>query len=956
VEAAAEQAKRNVRGVDSRILESGGDLIMPPEGSTPILATKLYIPPPRPKVVHRSRLIERLNEGLQRKLTLISAPAGFGKTTIISEWLDKLRLVANNETQDENKVAWLSLDEGDNDPVRFLSYFIAALNQIEGIGAAFGKGAMAMLQSTQSSLIEAILTPLINEIAAIPDRIILVLDDYHLIDAQPIHDALAFLLEHLPPQMHLVIATREDPHLPLARLRVRGQLTELRATDLRFTPSEAAGFLNQVIGLNLSAEDIAALETRTEGWIAGLQLAAISMQGQKDTTSFIKSFTGSHYFVMDYLVEEVLQQQFESVQTFLLRTSILDRMCGPLCDALLLDPLASGQKTLEYLEHANLFIVPLDNERRWYRYHHLFADLLRQRLHQSTASSTGDEGRGVAELHIRASVWYEENGLDIEAIHHAIAAGDYDRTANLIELAWPGMDGNFQSATWLNWVRALPENIIKGRPVLCADYAQALMDVGELDGCESLLQDAERWLKPGEGQSKEMVVADREQFHYLAISIANSRAYRAQVLGDIKGSIKYAKMALGFLTDEDPLRQAQGTSLLASAYWAGGDLEAAQRALTVGRDGMEKAGNILFAIACTVALVDIVVDRGLLHQAGIIIEKAFQIAKKQSENELWVTANLFLVLSMINLEHGNIEVAEADLIKGKQLSEKVSLGYWPYRSSLAEAGIKETEGDLEGALGLINQAELQYFRNPTPNVRPVSAIKARLWIRLGRLREALDWAGELGLSVDDELSFLREYEHITLVRVLIAQYKNDDAESSLSDALKLLKRLFKAAEDGNRLGSFIEILVLQALAYQAHGNIPLALPPLKRALAIAEPEGYVRIFIDEGPAMAGLLSEAAAHGNKTDYIVKLLSVFGDEQQKSEDKSNLHPAQHLIEPLSQRELEVLVLIAQGLSNHEISERLFLALSTVKGHNLKIFGKLEVQRRTEAVARARELGLL
>src|SRR5205823_5225857 len=353
-------------------------------------------------VVIRPRLIERLNEGLQRKLTLIAAPAGFGKTTLVSVW------VAGCNRQ----VAWLSLDKGESDPTLFLTYLVAALRTI---ASNIGEGVLGALQSPQPPPTESILTALLNEITAIPDKFVRVLDDYHVIEAKPVDHALTFLLEHLPPQMHLVIATREDPQLPLARLRARGQLTELRATDLRFTPSEAAEFLNQGMGLNLSAEDITALETRTEGWIAGLQLAALSMQGQQDSTSFITSFTGSHHFVLDYLLEEVLGQQSESLQTFLLRTSILDRLCGSLCDAVLLNPSVSGQETLEYLEHANLFLVPLDNERRWYRYHHLFADLLRQRLQQRSASSPGDEVGDVTKLHSRASVWYEDHGLEIEA-------------------------------------------------------------------------------------------------------------------------------------------------------------------------------------------------------------------------------------------------------------------------------------------------------------------------------------------------------------------------------------------------------------------------------------------------------------------------------------------------------------------------------------------------------------
>src|SRR5438270_7676919 len=382
---------------------------------TPLLATKLHPPLLRANLVRRPHLAERLTQGVMGPLTLVSAPAGFGKTTLLAQWL----------AESDMPVAWLSLEAGDNEPVRFLSYLIAALQTLD---PHLGAVALTLLQMPQPAAAENVLTLLTNDMGGHGrdgGDFVLVLDDYHVIDAKPIDHALTFLLEHLPPQMHLVIATREDPQLPLARLRARGQLTELRATDLRFTPSEAAGFLNQGMGLNLSAEDIARLSTRTEGWIAGLQLAAISMQGHQDSTSFITSFTGSHHFVLDYLVEEVLQQQPESIQTFLLRTSILDRMTGSLCDAVLLNATASGQATLEYLERANLFIVPLDNERRWYRYHHLFADLLRQRLHQRSASSPGDERDGVAELHRRASQWYEDNGLELEAFHHAVASNDF---------------------------------------------------------------------------------------------------------------------------------------------------------------------------------------------------------------------------------------------------------------------------------------------------------------------------------------------------------------------------------------------------------------------------------------------------------------------------------------------------------------------------------------------------
>src|SRR6059058_3427761 len=448
---------------------------------TPLLATKLHRPQPRAHLVRRPQLAERLTQGVMGPLTLVSAPAGFGKTTLLAQWL----------TESGMPVAWLSLDPGDNEPVRFLSYLIAALQTLDPHLGAVG---LTLLQMPQPAAAETVLTLLINDVGSHGrdgGDFVLVLDDYHVIDAKAIDHALTFLLEHLPPHMHLVIATREDPPLPLARLRAGGRMTEVRAADLRFTPSEAAAFLNQVMGLRLSAQDIAALERRTEGWIAGLQLAAISLQGQQDATSFITSFTGSHHFVLDYLVEEVLGQQPERVQTFLLRTSILDRLCGPLCDAVLLTPSGSGQATLESIEHANLFLVPLDNERRWYRYHHLFADLLRQRLHQRSASSPGDEVGEVTELHIRASVWYEDHGLEIEAFHHAANANDIARAERLIE--GEGMPLHFRGAVApvLNWLESLPKTVLDTRPSLWVTYASTLLFSGKNTAVEQKLQAAE---------------------------------------------------------------------------------------------------------------------------------------------------------------------------------------------------------------------------------------------------------------------------------------------------------------------------------------------------------------------------------------------------------------------------------------------------------------------------------
>ena len=673
----------------------------------PILATKLYIPPPRPKAVSRPRLVERLNEGLTsgRKLTLISASAGFGKTTLVSEWVAGCGRPA----------AWLSLDEGDGDPARFLTYLVAALQTLT---PNIGKGLLAVLQSPQPASTESILTALLNEIAALPDHFILVLDDYHLVDARPVDEALTFLLEHLPPHMHLVIATREDPHLPLARLRARGQLTELRAADLRFTPTEAAEFLNQMMGLNLRDADIAALETRTEGWIAGLQLAALSMQGDKDAAGFIKSFTGSHRFVLDYLVEEVLQQQPESLQAFLLRTSILERLCGPLCDAVLLDPSVSGQATLEVLEHANLFIVPLDNQRRWYRYHHLFGDLLRQRL---------GKPKEFAEFHLRASKWYEQNGLPPDAIRHALAAEDFERAAILIELAVPEMRRNRQGATVteLGWLKALPDELVRFRPVLCVDYAYALFGGGELEGVEPRLRDAERWLE-APADTAGMVVVDVDEFRRLPAMIALLRGAQALARGDMPEVVKNARRVLDLAPEDAHLMLGGAASQLGLAAWASGDLEAAHRLTADGMANVRLAGYISSAIGGSIVLADILIAQGRLHDAMSTYERALQWATQPGAPVQRGAADMYVGMSALQCEHNDLEAATQHLLTSQALGELAGLPQNPYRWCAAMARIREIQGDLDEALDLLDQAERVYDGAFSPNVRPIRTRKVRV--------------------------------------------------------------------------------------------------------------------------------------------------------------------------------------------------------------------------------------
>ena len=834
--------------------------------STPILATKLYIPPPRPNAVLRPRLIEQLNEGLgqnqgfenlgfSRKLTLISAPAGFGKTTLVSSWVDNLQVEATNQekivnpkSKIQNRIAWLSLDEGDNDPARFLTYLVAAL---QASGPPIGTGALALLQSPQPPPIESLLTPLLNEIAALPDNLILVLDDYHLIEAQPIDAALAFLIEHLPPQMHLVVTTREDPHLPLARYRVRGQMTELRAIDLRFTAVEAATFLNQVMGSSLSPQETAWLETRTEGWIAGLQLAALSMQGRDDISGFIKAFAGDNRYIVDYLVEEVLQRQPEHVRIFLLQTSILERLNGRLCDAVCFAETAdTGQKEvnemLETLERDNLFVIPLDDKRHWFRYHHLFADVLQARLMK-------EQPKQVPTLHQRASRWYEQNDLPVDAIRHALVGKDYERAAGLIELTSPAMRSRYQDATLLGWVKALPDELLQTRPVLSVEYAWALLSFGELERGEAHLRDTERWLatisddhKCSDGSATQMVVVDDAAFRLLPATIAAAYAFHAGAIGDAPRTVTYAKRALELLPEDDHFQRAIPAALLGLAYWASGDLEAASRALTHGMTSLQKDGKILLALSGTPILANIKVAQGRLLEAIRTYEQSFQLVAAQDETIFPGVAGLYVGLAELHCERGNLTDAAQHLQKSEALGEQAVIPGDESRLYAAMARIKATLGDIEEALELLNEAERLYKRDPLPDIRPITALKARIWLRQGQLTDALAWAREQGLSVNDALSYLREFEYITLARILIDQYRRDRIKHSILEAMDLLTRLLQAADGGGRMGSVIELLVLLALAHEAQGNIPGALAPLERALTLAEPEGYIRVLSMKG--------------------------------------------------------------------------------------------------------------
>ena len=934
----------------------------------PFLRTKLYAPPLRSELVSRPRLIKRLNAGLwraggaARKLTLVSAPAGFGKTTLVSAWAQSLgnalpTVAGPDEAPGSGDTAvsfaWLSLDEGDNDVMRFLAYLIAALQTAE---AGLGGVALSRLQSQQPPPAEVTLSAVINDVAVLSTRIILVLDDYHLIEAQAIHQAVAFILRHQPPQLHLAIVTREDPFLPVGRLRARGEMTELRAADLRFTPTEATAFLNEVMGLALSSEDVAALAQRTEGWIAGIQLAALSMQGRRDVSSFVRSFTGSHRFVLDYLVEEVLDRQPAPVQTFLLQTSILARMSGSLCDAVRLGradlPTGTddGQTTLEALERANLFIIPLDHDRRWYRYHHLFADLLRRRLRQTYPDQ-------IPTLHQRASAWFEHHDLPADAIRHAYAAEDLERVADLAELAWPDWSETYKAIIWLGWVKALPDAVVQNRPVLGMAYAWAYLNSGQLEQAESKIQDAERWLEPPTGRASDSdidsplpVVVDDQQFQALPVQLAIARAYLAQATGNVSGTVTYVTRALDLLPQDDAHNRASVTALLALAYWASGDVRAAQRVFPEGLfyDDYDLITGTFVRVGMRLAL-------GRLREAFGLCEHALQLADKLGEPV--GTEDVYIARARLHRERGELERAAQDLAKAKDLGDQVELPDWYHRWYVAQAGLSESRGYLDGALGYLDQAARSFVRTPVPDVQPIPARRAQVLIKLGRLGEAEVWARERGLSVDDALSFLHEYEHITLARLHLARYRRDGGGELLYSATSLLDRLLIAAEDSDRMGSAIEILILRAIAFEAEGRVSDALVPLERALVLAEPEGYVSCFVDEGAPMARLLYEALSRGISPAYVGRLLSaVSSAEPGPPVTGQPLLAQEGLLEPLSEREIEVLQLIGQGFTNPEIAKRLYLSLNTVKVHTRNIYGKLDVHNRTQAVARGRALGLL
>lgn len=888
---------------------------------TTLLATKLYIPPPGQTLVLRPRLTPVLAKVLTHCLTLVSAPAGYGKTTLISNWLRETAVAS----------AWLSLDEADNDPIRFLQYFIAALQKI--IPAIPGD-LPGMVQGMQPAPLETLMNLLINQMAERTDPFVLVLDDFHVIHAQPILEMLTFLLEHGPRQMHLVFISRTDPPLPLARLRARNQLLEIRADQLRFTPAEIAVFLNEVMGLNLSANDIAAMEARTEGWIAGLQLAALSMQGRQDIHGFVSEFTGSHSYIMDYLAEEVLKRQPESIRLFLLQTSILDRMGGPLCQAVV-DPDSpepvDGQAMLETLAQMNLFVIPLDDERRWYRYHHLFSDVLNRRLaylypHQ------------LPTLHRRASQWYEQHRFIPEATHHALLAADQNRAARLVEENGCPLIMRGESITLLKWIAAV-ESQWRSYPWLALQKAWALILTGRLDEVEPVLQ------------AVEALVSGREQtgeVRTMLGCIAAARAHQANVQGEANLAAAYARQALQLLPDDDPFPctlRSVATSILGDTSWLKGDLAEARQAYTTAVRIGQAAGDAPMVIISSTNLSDILVEQGLLHQAARLYSESLQGVTRPDGQRLPLASSIYAGLSRVAYEWNQLEVAAQyaqECIDLCQQWGNISLQVVGY---VMLAWVERGQGHPERTRAAIQTAEQlagEYHFPPRQSIWVESAL-AHLWLVQGNLDRATYLVQQNDLTVNDEIPYLQEPYYVVMLRLLLALGNYDLA-------LVMAGRLLQRAEPANRLGRLIESLVLQALAYQGKQDIAQALAILERAISLARPEGYMRVFLDEGESMAKLLYQAKSHRLGTEYAAEMLSLMGQAFGTTQP-----PAQLLIEPLSTRELEVLKLIEAGYSNQEIAAKLVISIPTVKRHISNIYAKLGVKSRTQAVSLGRDLRL-
>lgn len=906
-------------------------------GEPSVLWTKLAMPSLRERLVSRPRLLDLLERGLNSRLILVAAGVGYGKTTLLSEWSHRHR----------QQVAWVSIDERDNDLARFLNHLIHSL---QAIWSGLGEAVLALMQTPKPPPPPELLTSLVNDLLAAnggqPARsdVILVLDDYHLVDDAGVHQAITFLLEQAPPWFHLCLATRSDPPLPIARLRAREQLTEIREADLRFTFAEVAAFLGQTMGLTLFTDDIAILEERTEGWIAGLQLAALSMRGRSDPSAFVRQFSGEHRHIFDYLTDEVLARQPADVQGFLLDTSILDRLTADLCDAV--SGRAGSQAMLERLERENLFVVPLDDERHWYRYHHLFSEQLRHRL-QATMPARAPQ------LHLRASEWYATHARAYEAIGHALAAEHSERVIELIEHEGPTLVMRGEVATLLGWLNALPPAVVQARPRLSLTYAWAHFVTTQIEGIRPHIAAVFRSLDLTPDQVRERSASLSAQERGQVGEALALAALVATYEGEQRGAVRLAEQAFDILPREATAPRIVVSLALGDATRDLDDVAAASQHYAQAIGMSQEIGNTLAAMVMANDLARLQLAQGRLHLAANTYRQVLEWGQNRLQPH-YAIGQALVGYGNILREWNRLDQAEGHLLQGIRQCERG--GYLRYQifGQAALARLRLAQHDHEGMLAAAGRArDLALRAGVGRDIAYVEALQARLYLVTPQpqLARALAWVEKAGVATADQPSILHEFAHLTLARVLLMQATHQPSSRRIAEVVALLERLLARAEKSGRIHSVIEILALQSMARHLAGDIPKAMLTIERSLALAEPEGYVRLFVDEGLPMAQVLRHASSRRILPDYVAALLAEFGEHPRSSEVG-----APSVAAPLSPRELEVLHLLAAGLSNREIGETLFISPGTVNTHTRKIYEKLEVGNRTQAVARARGLKLL
>ena len=904
-----------------------------------LLATKLQVPRAAAGFMDRVRLRGLLDEGCDRTLTLVSAPAGFGKTSMLADW----------SRQGAGKVAWISLDEVDNDPVRFWRHVAAALDQVHpGLASASRcVDGLARIPTVRGVADRADQ----RSCRRSADEMVLVLDDYHVIETSSVHDSLSFLVEHAPKTMRVIVATRADPPLPIALLRGLGELTEIRVAELRFTGDEAEALLREIVGSRLSDRDAKALAERTEGWAVGLRLAALTLRNRTDLSQFVSTFSGSQRFVLDYLTAEVLERQSPSIRDFLLETSVLDRLCGSLCDAVI--GRGDGQAMLEAIEKANVFLLPLDEVRGWWRYHHLFADLLRARLRL-------EQPDRVPQLHAAAAAWHEAHGFTDEAVRHAGAAGDASWAGRLVEEHFDELFEPGEHTTIERWFSVLPANTLHSRPRLCLARAFMAFAAGDIETIEAALRDSEQaWAHRDDEPFRASIHNDASFLANVSAAIALVRCFVAQLRGDSEETIEQATGVLAELGEDDSMLELVAHQQMAVGAWLGGHIAEAEQGLSKSIDSWSSLGYQGRMAFCGHHLGQVQRASGRLDAALETYERTLEIAESAAPG-LPAGGVAFVGMAEVAYERNNLDAARQLVADGIARCRRINYTQ-PLATALALlAWIRHAEGDAQGALDTMDEASrIVPSRGVVDLVNPTPAQRARLLLAQGDVEGCERWAAGCALSVEDGPDYAREPAYLVLVRVLIARGETDLA-------LGLLDRLRTTASSQGRFGSVIEIEALRGSAFAARGEEREAVGALSAALVLAAPQGHIRVFVDDGHRLTAVVSAliaaqrsdpVRASGVPRAYAARLARAFVAAGGGSSERSASHAVvSGLVTQLSEREVEVLRLVAAGEQNQQIADHLYLSLNTVKKHVTHIFEKLGVTNRTEAAAQARELGLI